>query len=138
MCGTYRKSKAVAKGCQRKSKRPPKYDISAEVARAVFEHNAEAIYRAMARRLIKGDVRAFKVLAEGAYGKVKEHVELELSTEGLAERLQAARQRLSEVEFIRPANERERKLGIPNVTVKVLNSVDKSIGETIAITPIEG
>ena len=38
--------------------------ISAELARAVFENNAEAIYRAMARRLMKGDVGAFKILAE--------------------------------------------------------------------------
>ena len=30
-----------------------------------------------------------KILAERAYGKVKEHVELELTTQGLAERLQA-------------------------------------------------
>ena len=93
----------------------------------VFENNAEAIYRAMARRLVKGDVRAFKILAERAYGKVKEHVELELTTEGLAERLQAARQRLSETEFTSQQNERERKLGIPNVTVKVLNSVDDDV-----------
>ena len=81
----------------------------------------------MVRRLIKGDVRVFKILAERAYGKVKEHVELELTTEGVAERLQAARQRLSVVEFIRPANERERKLGTPDVTVKVLNSVDEDV-----------
>ena len=104
-----------------------KCDISAEIARAVFENNPEAIYTAMVRRLIKGDVRAFKILAERGYGKVKEHVELELTAEGVAERLQAARQRLGEVEFIRPANERERKLGVPNVTVKVLNSIDEDV-----------
>jgi len=46
----------------------------------------------MARRLIKGDVRAFKILAERAYGKLKEQIELDLGVSGLAERLQAARQ----------------------------------------------
>ena len=57
--------------------------------------------------VIKGDIRAFKILAERAYGKVKEHVELELTTEGLAERLQAARHPLSETEFTSQANERK-------------------------------
>lgn len=52
----------------------------------------------MARRLIKGDVRAFKILAEKAYGKVKEHVEVELGVEGLAKRLQAARQRMNDAQ----------------------------------------
>jgi hypothetical protein len=56
----------------------------------------EAIYMAMARRLMKGDVGAFKILAERAYGKVKEHVELYLGVSGLAERLQAARLRMVE------------------------------------------
>ena len=50
----------------------------------------------MARRLMKGDVRAFKILAERAYGRVKEQVEVDLTCSGLAERLQAARQRIVE------------------------------------------
>ena len=127
VAGRIENLKPWPKGVSGNPKDRPKCDISAEIARAVFENNAEAIYTAMARRLIKGDVRAFKILAERAYGKVKENVELELTTEGVAERLQAARQRLSEVEFIRPAIERERKLGTPNVTVKVLNSVDEDV-----------
>src|SRR5215469_4158652 len=103
----------------------PKYDISAELARAVFENNAEAIYRAMARRLIKGDVRVFKILAERAYEKVKEQVDLELSISGLAERVQAARQRMVEQETSSPGKELiERQPGIPSVSVKQLNSAD--------------
>jgi hypothetical protein len=54
----------------------PKNDISVEIARAVFENNPEAIYRGMARRLKKGDARVFKILADRAYGKVKENIEL--------------------------------------------------------------
>ena len=127
MAGRVENLKPWPKGVSGNPKGRPKCDISAEIARAVFENNAEAIYRAMARRLIKGDARAFKILAERAYGKVREHVELELYTEGVAERLQAARQRLSQVEFTRPANERDRKRGIPNVTVKALNSVDEDV-----------
>jgi hypothetical protein len=52
----------------------PKNDISVEIARAVFENNPEAIYQGMARRLAKGDARVFKVLADRAYGKVREQV----------------------------------------------------------------
>ena len=92
MAGRIENVKPWPKGVSGNSKGRPKCDISSEIARAVFENNAEAIYRAMACRLIKGDVRAFKILAERAYGKVKKHVELELTTQGVAERLQAARQ----------------------------------------------
>jgi hypothetical protein len=52
----------------------PKNDISVEIARAVFENNSEAIYQGMVRALRKGDARVFKVLADRAYGKVKEQV----------------------------------------------------------------
>jgi hypothetical protein len=57
----------------------PKNDISAEIARAVFERNPEAIYRAMVRALCKGNARVFQVLADRAYGKVKERIELSAS-----------------------------------------------------------
>jgi Family of unknown function (DUF5681) len=57
----------------------PKGDLASEIAQAVFENNPEAIYQGMARRLKKGDARVFKVLAERAYGKVKEQVEVDFS-----------------------------------------------------------
>ena len=47
----------------------PKRDIAAEIARAVFEREAEAIERAFTMELLKGDCRLFKALADRAYGK---------------------------------------------------------------------
>ena len=93
----------------------PKNDISVEIARAVFENNAEAIYRGMARKLAKGDARAFKILADRAYGKVKENVELEIGTSNaIAERLQAGRQRvlasLSDAELTERIEDLQREL----------------------------
>lgn len=80
----------------------PKGDFSSEIAKAVFENNPEAIYHGMLRRLKKGDARVFKVLADRAYGRVKEQVEVGVS-ESIVERLQAARRRalegLSEAEL---------------------------------------
>ena len=93
----------------------PKGDISSEIARAVFENNPEAIYQGMVRRLKKGDARVFKVLADRAYGKVKQNVELDVS-EALVEQLQAARQRalerLSDAELNERIEQLERELGM--------------------------
>jgi hypothetical protein len=93
----------------------PKDDISVEIARAVFENNPEAIYYGMARRLAKGDARAFKVLADRAYGKVKVQVEFDNSPE-ILERLQAGRRHylasLSETELRGRIEELQRELGM--------------------------
>ena len=75
----------------------PKRDLASEIAQAVFENNPNAIYEAMLRALKKGDPRVFVVLADRAYGKVKEQVEVEFSG-SLAEQIHAARMRLSEGE----------------------------------------
>lgn len=66
--------------------------MSARIARAVFEQNAEAIYYAMLRALLKGSVRVFKVLAERGYGKVRETVQVDASQD-FVDRLLAGRQR---------------------------------------------
>lgn len=49
----------------------PKRDLSAEIAVAIFEQNADKIYRAMGKALLKGDPKVFAVLADRAFGKVK-------------------------------------------------------------------
>lgn len=67
-------------------------DVSSEIARATFERNTEAIYRALAGRLLKGDPYAFKELAERGYGKLNQPVEFGVNDELLA-RLTAGRKR---------------------------------------------
>lgn len=70
----------------------PKSDVASEIARAVFEGNEEAIYRGLCKALLKGSPRLFVALAERAYGKLREPVELS-GLDGLAECLAAVRKR---------------------------------------------
>jgi Family of unknown function (DUF5681) len=74
----------------------PKRDVSSEIARAVFEGNKEAVYRAMSKALLKGNPRVFVSLAERAYGKLTKPVELS-ATDGLAEAI-AQRRKILEVQ----------------------------------------
>jgi hypothetical protein len=57
----------------------PKRDLAAEIARAVFEQNAEALYKAYTKAALKGNAYAFKELADRAYGKMKESIQHEIS-----------------------------------------------------------
>lgn len=50
----------------------PKKDISQEIARQAFENNKETIYKSYVELLLKGSAFGFQVLAERAYGKLKE------------------------------------------------------------------
>ena len=72
----------------------PKRDLASEVARAVFEENADAIYRAMLKALLKGDPEVFAVLADRAYGKLTQKVEIP-GIENLPEALAEARARIN-------------------------------------------
>ena len=54
----------------------PKKDIVSEIAQRVFEENADAIYRAMLKALLKGDPEVFAVLADRAFGKCSQRVEI--------------------------------------------------------------
>jgi hypothetical protein len=75
----------------------PKRDLSAEIARAVFEQNPELIYRAMLKALRKGNARTFAILAERGYGKLTTRVETDMDASiHLAERIERARKRIGE------------------------------------------
>ena len=54
VAGRIQNLKPWPKGVSGNLRGRPKGDLSSEIARAVFENNAEAIYRAMARALCKG------------------------------------------------------------------------------------
>jgi hypothetical protein len=75
----------------------PKRDLAAEIARAVFEQNAEALYKAYTKAALKGNAYAFKELADRAYGKLKERHEVEVGPyrEATDEQIQ---QRIRELE----------------------------------------
>ena len=63
----------------------PKNDVASEIAKAIFSQNPEMIYRAFLKALEKGNVYAFQVLADRAYGKVKETREVTHRYEDLSD-----------------------------------------------------
>ena len=97
MSGRLQNLKPWPKGVSGNPAGRPRRDLSAELARAVFEQNPELIYRAMLRALKKGNARTFAILADRAYGKVTASVEMDLhASMSLVERLQRARKRVTE------------------------------------------
>ena len=54
----------------------PKRDLAAEIARAIFEQDSEVITRAFAAELKKGNAKVFTALADRAYGKPRQQIEL--------------------------------------------------------------
>ena len=50
----------------------PKVDLSAEIARGIFENNKDVIYAAFVKMLKRGNAYAYQVLADRGYGKLKE------------------------------------------------------------------
>lgn len=57
----------------------PKNDLAAEIARAVFEQNAEAVFRAFSKALLRGNAYCFKELSDRAYGRLKETRQVDIS-----------------------------------------------------------
>jgi hypothetical protein len=53
-----------------------KVDLAKQIARAVFEQNEDAAISAFAKILRKGNAYAFKELADRAYGKVTDKLEV--------------------------------------------------------------
>lgn len=125
MGGRIQNLKPWPKGVSGNPRGRPNNDISAEIARAVFENNPGAIYQGMLRRLKKGDARIFKVLADRAYGKVKEQVEVDVS-ESIIEQLEAGRRRvlegLSETELRDRIDNLQRQLQLRTGEAEVMPS----------------
>lgn len=70
----------------------PKYDVAAQIARAVLEQNSPEAYKALSRSLLKGNAYVFKELAERGFGKLREqheirHVHEEVKDGDLIERI---------------------------------------------------
>jgi hypothetical protein len=86
----------------------PRHDVAAEIARAVFTNNAEALYKAYLKAALKGNAYAFKELADRAFGKLKERHEVEIgpyremTEEALQQRVRELEQKLGYAPQILP------------------------------------
>ena len=92
----------------------PKKDVAAEIAKQVFENNQELLYKAYSRALAKGQAFAFQVLADRAYGKLKEtveHVDGEVVDGDLAERVAQLERELYPAVFPTVAREADEAAG---------------------------
>jgi hypothetical protein len=54
----------------------PKKDVASDIAQQLFEGNAEMIARAMLRQLRKGNAKVFAVLADRAWGKPHQQIDV--------------------------------------------------------------
>jgi hypothetical protein len=57
----------------------PKHDLAKEIAKAIFENDPDMIYKAFRKALARGNAYSFQVLADRAYGKLKERHEVDVS-----------------------------------------------------------
>jgi hypothetical protein len=89
----------------------PKTDLAAEIARAVFEQDGQAIFEAFRKVLRKGSPYAYQVLSDRAYGKLKETHAIEhspykdVSDEDLEARILELKRKLGWPGFEAPADE---------------------------------
>lgn len=70
----------------------PAFDHAQAIARAIFENDSEAIYAAFVKALRAGNAYSFDVLANRAFGKMKETVVHE-GLEALADKLNDIRRK---------------------------------------------
>lgn len=80
----------------------PKHDVAKEIAQAIFLNNAEMIYKAYSKMLGRGNAYAFQVLADRAFGKLKEtyeeiHPYKNVSEEDMLKRIAEAEQKLQKL-----------------------------------------
>ena len=90
----------------------PKYDVAAELARAVIEGNQELIYKAFVKALSKGNAYAFQVLSDRGFGKLRERIEVDRGPYA----------DMSEQDLEQRIRELEAKLGVPHAEPKILPS----------------
>ena len=91
----------------------PQRDLAAEIARAVFENNHGARYKAFTKALLRGNAYCYKELADRGYGRLKEHVQHEIrpyqdaSDEEIRKRIAEVEQKLgySTPEVLPPADD---------------------------------
>jgi hypothetical protein len=93
----------------------PKHDLAKEIAEAVFLNNPEMIYRAYCKMLRKGSAYAFQVLADRAFGRLRESIQHEVrpyadqTDEQIRERIRELERELgiaSAPEALPPASEK--------------------------------
>lgn len=73
----------------------PKLDMAAVISRAIFENNPQLIYEAFGKAMKKGNAYAFQVVADRAYGKMTDKIEVSAGPE-IMEALAAGRKRAKE------------------------------------------
>ena len=89
----------------------PKHDVAKEIAKAIFENNPDLVYKAFAKAIAKGNAYCYQVLADRAYGKLKEAIQAEVSPyheytdEELQKRLHELEQKLGYVRVLPPSDE---------------------------------
>lgn len=70
------------------------HDEAAAIAKAVISNNAEEIYKALTEGLLKGNFYGFDVVANRAFGKLKEKIE-HSAADDLVKRLMEGRKRVN-------------------------------------------
>jgi hypothetical protein len=91
-------------------------DLAAEIARAIFENDGEAIYAAFAKMLRKGSPYAFQVLSDRAFGKLKEVHQIDHSPY----------RDMSDGDIEKRIEELNSKLGLVEAEPKILPPTDDS------------
>lgn len=92
----------------------PRVDVASEIAQAIFLDNPELIYEAFLRVLKKGSPFGFQVLADRAFGRLKEVHALEFSPY----------KDVSDEDLNKRVRELEDKLGVPHSTPELLPPAD--------------
>jgi hypothetical protein len=93
----------------------PKVDVASEIARALFENDGPAIYAAFQKVLRKGSPYGFQVLADRAFGKLKEVHQIDHSPY----------REVSDEDLQKHIAELKAKLGWPGSEPKILPPADK-------------